>query len=119
MPELIHFSDPAPEASEDFPSPDRAIGRPPRRLTAERYLAENGALSIGEWRCEPGAWRIRFHARRHEYFHVLGGLLEIRDAAGLGRRFGPGDAGVIPAGFVGEFEVIEAVHKHYVMFDAP
>ena len=39
------------------------------------------------------------------------------DTAGNAREFGPGDAGIIPAGFIGTFEVIERVRKRYVMLD--
>ncbi len=117
MPALIHFSDPAPAPVEDRPAPERAIGTPPRRLTSERYCAEDGALSMGDWACEPGAWRIAFHPGRHEFFQVISGRLRIIDAAGAAREFGPGDAGIIPAGFVGTFEVLEHVTKRYVMLD--
>lgn len=117
MSALIHFSDPAPIPTEDRPAADRAMGTPPRRLTTERYSAEDGALSIGEWSCEPGAWRIAFHPGRHEFFHVLSGRLRLIDDAGHAREFGPGDACVIPAGFTGVFEVLEPVTKRYVMLD--
>lgn len=117
MSALIAFTDPAPAAVEDRPAAGRAIGQAPRRLTAERYAAEDGALSIGDWACEPGAWRIRFHPGRHEFFHVLEGRIRITDEAGTAREFGPGDACVIPAGFAGVFEVLEAVKKRYVMLD--
>lgn len=117
MPSVIHFADPAPAAVEDHPAAERAIGTPPRRLTAERYVADNGALSIGDWSCEPGAWRIAFHPGRHEFFQVISGRLRIVDAKGVAREFGPGDAGIIPAGFTGTFEVLERVSKRYVMLD--
>lgn len=117
MPALIHFSDPAPDPVEDRPAISRAIGSPPLRLTAERYSADHGALSIGDWSCPPGAWRIAFHAGRHEFFQVVSGRLRIVDTAGHAREFGPGDAGVIPAGFIGTFEVLEQVSKRYVMID--
>jgi len=117
MPALIHFSDPAPAPVEDRPAPERSIGTPPRRLSAERYSADDGALSMGDWACEPGAWRIAFHPARHEFFQVIRGRLRIVDAVGQAREFGPGDSGIIPAGFVGTFEVLEAVTKRYVMLD--
>jgi len=66
MPSVIHFADPAPAPVEDRPAASRAIGVPPLRLTAERYAAEEGALSMGDWECEPGAWRIAFHTGRHD-----------------------------------------------------
>ena len=117
MPSVIQFSDPAPDPVEDRPALSRAIGTPPLRLTSERYSAEDGALSVGDWECEPGAWRIAFHPGRHEFFQVLSGRLRIIDTADNAREFGPGDAGVIPAGFIGTFEVIERVRKRYVMLD--
>ncbi|NML25103.1 cupin domain-containing protein [Zoogloea dura] len=117
MPPVIHFADPAPDPVEDRPAASRAIGAPPLRLTAERYAAEDGALSMGDWECEPGAWRIAFHEGRHEFFQVVRGRLRIIDTAGNAREFGPGDAGIIPTGFIGTFEVVEPVLKRYVMFD--
>lgn len=117
-PPLVHFADPLPPPATDRPAPERAIGPPPLRTTWEAYATAEG-LSVGEWACAPGAWRIAFHERRHEFFHVLEGRLRIVDAAGHAREFGPGDAGVIPAGFRGRFEVLEAVRKRYVMIDPP
>lgn len=116
---LISFSDPAPVGTTDRPAPERAIGPAPLRTTAERYAAENGALSIGDWECEPGAWKIAFHAHRHEFFQILEGQVQLIAEDGSRRHFGPGDAGIIPAGFRGEFHVLEKVRKRYVMFDAP
>ena len=119
MSPILHFSDPAPDPVEDRPALSRAIGTPPLRLTAERYSADNGALSMGDWECEPGAWRIAFHDGRHEFFQVISGRLRIVDTAGNAREFGPGEAGVIPADFIGTFEVLERVCKRYVMVDRP
>lgn len=115
---LIHFSDPLPAPATDRPSPDRAIGPAPLRTTWEAYAAAGESLSIGEWACEPGCWKIAFHPHRHEFFHVLEGHLRITDEAGYAREFGPGDACVIPAGFRGRFEVLTPVRKRYVMVDA-
>lgn len=115
---LIDFAAPAPSATSDRPSPERTIGPAPLRTTCERYAAENGAISMGEWECEAGAWKIAFHANRHEFFHVLAGRLRLVAEDGESKSFGPGDACVIPAGFRGEFHVLEKVRKRYVMFDA-
>ncbi|MBI2308358.1 MAG: DUF861 domain-containing protein [Rhodocyclales bacterium] len=118
-PRLVHFADPLPAPTTDRPAAERAIGPPPLRTTREAYAVGTEGLSIGEWECEPGAWTIAFHDRRHEFFQVLAGRLRIVDEAGHAREFGPGDACVIPAGFRGRFEVLEAVRKRYVMIDPP
>lgn len=118
-PSLIHFSDPLPAAVIDAPAAERCLGPAPQRATQECYSALAGALSIGEWSCAPGAWRITFHAGRHEFFQVLEGCIEIADESGQIRCFGPGEAGIIPAGFRGIFTVRTPVRKRYVMLDAP
>ena len=120
LPRVKHFSDVGSFAAPvaDFPAPERVIGKVPQRLTRECYAAEEGVLSMGEWECEPGAWKISFHRRRHEFFQVLRGRLQIISESGEVSDFRAGDAGVIPAGFRGEFHVLDYVHKRYVMFDA-
>lgn len=120
-PSLIAFADPLPAPVTDRPAAERVVGPAPGplRTTREAYSAEDGAISMGEWCCEPGAWRVAFHAGRHEFFHVLEGRLRLLDEAGNTREFGPGDACIIPAGFRGEFHVLEPVRKRYVMIDRP
>jgi len=119
MVRVIDFADPLPTPVEDRPAAERAIGAPPLRRTWEVHADAAAGLSIGEWACAPGAWRIAFHPGRHEFFQVLSGRLRIVDETGDGREFGPGDAGIIPAGFRGRFEVLEAVRKRYAMVDRP
>lgn len=111
--------DPLPAPTRDRPATERAIGKPPERTTWSVYQGDGGAVDCGLWACEPGAWRIRFHSGRHEYFHILEGRIRITDSKGLARTFGPGEACIIPSGFQGVFEVLEAVKKHYVMIDRP
>lgn len=117
MTSLVDFADPPPPGEDDRPAADRCPGPPPLRTTFERYAADGGGISIGEWRCAPGAWRIAFHGGRHEFFHVLEGCIRITGEDGAAREFGPGDACVIPAGFRGLFEVLAPVRKRYVMLD--
>ncbi|HEX5394668.1 MAG TPA: cupin domain-containing protein [Rhodocyclaceae bacterium] len=106
-----------PQPAYDSPAPERCIGTPPQRTTWSVYQGDKGEVDCGIWACEPGAWRIAFHERRHEYFHVLEGRIRITGEDGEAKEFGPGDACVIPAGFRGVFEVLERVRKHYVMID--
>jgi uncharacterized cupin superfamily protein len=103
----------------DYPKPERLVTGNPRRGTQQLYRAPDGQFSCGVWSCERGAWRIEFSAHKDEYFHVLEGRLQITGADGVAIAFGPGQAGVIPAGFQGVFEVLEPVRKHYVVRDVP
>lgn len=118
MTAIIHFSTVQAEASLDHPRPERLLSaHNPARLTRNFYTHASGALSAGEWCCEPGRWRIAFAASKAEYFHVLEGRLSIADESGLAVHFRAGEGGVIPAGFTGVFTVHEAVRKHYVVFE--
>lgn len=117
MPQLVAFSAAVSEPDFDHPRSDRLVLGNPLRTTWEHYATDG--ISCGVWACEPGAWRIAFDEHSHEYFHVLQGRIRITDEAGGARTFGPGEACVIPAGFRGTFEVLEAVRKHYMMVKRP
>ncbi|RIX48386.1 MAG: DUF861 domain-containing protein [Rhodocyclales bacterium GT-UBC] len=119
MPELIAFSQHAPPATFDRPRPDRLVSGNPLRTTQEYFLAPAGDLSAGIWACEPGAWNIAFAPGKDEFFCVIEGRIRISDMHGNSSEFGPGEAGVIPAGFTGCFEVLQAVRKHYVVLERP
>ncbi len=98
----------------DRPRPDRLVAGNPLRHTW--VMHEAGPVTAGVWECEPGRWRIVFPATRQEYFHVLSGRVRLHGPAGA-TDIGPGQGGVIPPGFEGEFEVLEAVRKQFVLVD--
>jgi uncharacterized cupin superfamily protein len=112
---LIPFAGASTAPEYDRPRPDRLEKGNPLRTTLNHY-ASNG-VNAGVWACETGAWRIAFAPGKDEFFHVLEGRIQITDAEGQAKQFGPGDAGVIPAEFTGVFEVLEPVRKHYVIID--
>lgn len=119
MPQLTVFATANPEPSYDRPRPERLLAGNPLRTTHEHFLAPGGDLSAGIWACEPGAWQIAFAPGKDEFFCVIEGRLRITDAAGHASEFGPGDACVIPGGFTGTFEVLQAIRKHYVVLERP
>jgi len=98
----------------DQPREDRRVSGAPQRQTWT--LHEAGPMSVGVWTCEVGRWRIAFPAVRQEYFHVLEGRVRLHGPEGA-VDIGPGQGGVIPPGFEGEFEVLEAVRKQFVLVD--
>ena len=99
----------------DQPRAERRVQGAPQRKTWT--LHESGPMSAGVWECEPGRWRIVFPPQRQEFFHVLQGRVRLHDAAGACTEIGPGQGAVIPPGFEGEFEVLEAVRKQFVLVD--
>lgn len=104
--------------SHDEPRPDRLLSaHSPRRTTHEHYLSGDGAFSCGIWECEPGEWRIHFADDKHEFFCVISGLVRLHDEDGSVVCVAAGQAAVIPAGFSGRFEVVEAVRKYFVVYE--
>ena len=102
----------------DQPRADRRVAGAPLRQT---WLAhEAGPMSAGIWECEVGRWRIVFPSTKQEYFFVLSGRVRLHDARDGGfTEIGPGQGAVIPPDFEGEFEVVEAVRKQFVLVELP
>lgn len=105
------------DVSIDYPRPDRLVKGNPERLTYGLY--EHTNMSCGIWQCEVGAWNIQFADNKQEFFQVIEGVVRLHDReTQTFVEITAGDAGVIPPGFVGTFEVVEAVKKYYVVVEA-
>lgn len=117
MPELTVFSRCSPPPVFDHPRPERLVAGNPRRTTREFFNSADATRSAGIWSCEPGAWRIAFADGKDEFFCVIEGRLRITASDGQTAEFGPGEAGVIPSGFSGTFEVLSPVRKYYVVME--
>lgn len=104
------------EATVDYPRPERLVTGNPKRLTQSLY--EHPNMNCGIWQCEVGAWRIEFAANKQEFFQVIKGIVRLHDSTGDFVEIQAGQAGVIPPGFIGMFEVVEAVEKYYVIVEA-
>jgi len=48
---------------------------------------------------------------------MTAGRIRITDEGGTQREFGAGDTFVVPAGFEGTWEVLEAARKLYVIYE--
>lgn len=112
---LICFNNYSTSVSYDRPRPDRLLTGNPLRSTWSYY--EESGVSSGIWSCEIGSWSIAFADNKSEFFHVISGRITITDSDGEQQSFGPGEAGVIPEGFTGAFQVVEPVTKHYVVVE--
>ena len=117
MSRIVAFDPPATAPVVDQPRVERREVGAPLRRTWTLYESAAEGLAAGIWDCEPGRWRIEFGPHEHEYFVVLAGRARIHDDNGAVTDIGPGQAVVIPAGFRGAFEVLEAVRKHFVVVD--
>ncbi|QLG87372.1 DUF861 domain-containing protein [Chitinibacter bivalviorum] len=115
-PAITHFSREV-EVSFDRPRPDRLVSGNPNRTTWTHYTSNDQMLSCGIWACKVGSWNIRFASDKEEFFCVISGKVRLVDEQEQGVIVSAGEAAVIPAGFVGRFEVLEAVRKYFVVLD--
>ncbi|MDZ4812761.1 MAG: cupin domain-containing protein [Pseudomonadota bacterium] len=112
---LFELQQTAPEV--DYPRPERLVASNPKRTTWNHYSNDSGEVFSGVWACEPGAWRIAMGAHEDEFFFVTRGRCRVRSDDGVVSECGAGQSLVIPAGFSGVFEVVEAMEKHYMIVD--
>jgi uncharacterized cupin superfamily protein len=117
MPAITVFSEQTTAAEYDHPREERRLEGNPLRTTWNHFSNATGEVFAGVWACEVGSWRIEFGEREDEFFFVTEGRCRIIDEAGNIAEAGPGESLVIPAGFKGTFQVLEAMRKHYVIID--
>jgi len=101
----------------DRPKPDRLMRGNPLRETWNRLDEglSSGQVYCGIWRSEPGHWRIAMSPTERELFTVISGRCKVHDSAGGFEELGPGEGLYMPPGFEGEFEVLEALTKTYMI----
>lgn len=97
--------------------PDEAkiLSGSPDQAAWNHYADASGQFSSGVWEGRPGAWRVAY--TEHEFCHLLAGVVVVRDDGGGERTFRAGDTFVMPAGFTGTWEVVEAARKLYAIFE--
>ena len=114
-PEIFSFEQlPSPETSR--PAPDRLIAGDPVQQISNGYVEASGQFFAGRWSSSPGLWRVRY--TEHEFCHMLAGRVRIVSQSGKATEFVAGQSFVVPAGFAGTWEVIEAATKLYAVFEA-
>ncbi len=105
------------EPEIDHPRPERRLLGNPERRTYNHYTNPSGEVFAGIWTCEPGSWRIAMGEAEDELFFVTRGRCRLVADDGHAVECAVGQSLVIPAGFSGVFEVIEALTKHYMIVE--
>lgn len=112
---IIDFKSAEPDKSDARPAPERLLAGMPEQHMANFFSDKTGQFHCGVWESTPGRWRVTY--TENEFCHVTEGRVRISDAYGRAKVFGPGDSFVIPAGFEGEWDVLESMKKLYVIFE--
>ena len=114
-PQIVDFSE-SIAVEDSKPAADRLISGQPRQTIANFFTDPTQQFFAGRWSSSPGKWRIRYS--ESEFCCLTEGLIALENTSGQRWQFGPGAAFVIPAGFEGTWEVIEACTKFYAIFEA-
>jgi hypothetical protein len=92
----------------------RVEGNPQQTLW-DIYSDPSEQFGSGIWQAEKGCWKVSYS--EFEYCHILEGYSVIIDDDGGEKHVKAGDHFVIPAGFEGQWRVIEATRKIYVIYE--
>ena len=113
---IVDFQTASADRSESSPAADRLIEGSPRQIIENFFSDSTGHFHCGIWTSTPGCWRVKYS--ENEFCHVTEGRVRISDAYGRSKEFGPGASFVIPAGFEGQWHVLEPMRKFYAIFEA-
>ena len=109
-----------PTAGPDAPPVELGQGSGEALLSGEyltrtwnHFTGENGRLYCGIWESTPGKVVISY--TEWEFCHLIEGRVIITSETGEQWTLSKGDGCMIPAGFRGTWETVEAVRKHYVI----
>ena len=112
--DLVFFADNEPEYSETQTPKEKCVRGQPEQRTWHHFTSDDEKFFAGIWEAEPGCWKIQY--TENEFCQVLEGRSVLRDAAGKEKIIRKGDNFTIPAGFQGEWEVLETTKKIYVIY---
>lgn len=100
---------------EESPTPaDKCLKGQPMQRTWHHFTNADGRFFAGLWEAEPGCWRVDYS--EDEFCQILSGHSILRDGEGREQHLRSGDNFVIPAGFHGEWEVLDTTRKIYVIY---
>lgn len=112
---IVDFKTAQAETVSFSPDAEKILAGTPLQTVTNLYDDESGAFSTGFWTGEPGIHKVSY--TEEEYCHILSGVVELSDTQGNVKRFAAGDSFVIPAGFQGAWQTIEAARKIYVVYE--
>ncbi|AFK69310.1 hypothetical protein YSA_04680 [Pseudomonas putida ND6] len=112
---IIDFAQVLTEAERYRPAAEKILKGEPDQAVYNHYSSPCGQFAAGVWEGEVGQWTVNY--TEHEYCEIVQGVSVLRDQDGGAKTLRAGDRFVIPAGFIGTWEVLEPCRKIYVMFE--
>lgn len=116
LPSILPLPDPSAARETYSVAADKLRDGDPRQAVANTYSDPSGQFHCGIWEAEPATWTVNYS--EHEYCEILAGRIRmIREDGADTREVTAGDRFVIPAGWRGTWQVLEAARKVYVIFE--
>lgn len=97
-------------------SAEKVIHGQPLIRYASAFASADARFDVGLWEGSPGSWRVSY--TENEACVLLQGRVKLTAAQGAVMEFHSGDAFLIPAGFEGEWEVLDYARKLYVIYQS-
>lgn len=112
---LVFLDENEPEYSEGLTDADRCVRGQPEQRTWHHFTSADDQFFAGYWEADPGCWQVSY--TEYEFCQIVSGISILRDKDGNERHLRSGDNFVIPAGFEGQWEVVETTRKIYVIYE--
>lgn len=93
-------------------APDKHVSGSAAATTWNAFSNAAGRFHVGHWSADPGIRTVRY--TEDEFCLILEGRVRLDGPDGTA-EFGPGEAFVIEAGFLGTWEVLEPMTKLYAI----
>lgn len=113
-PGIVSFDQPIP-AESSLPAADRIVSGQPVQQVQNYFSDAQGRFHCGRWKCQIGAWRVRY--TEIELCHLIAGRVRLRSDDGGEWHFQPGSTFLIDKGFSGIWETLEACEKIYAILE--
>lgn len=111
---LVFFDRHEAEFEEYLTPAEKCVAGQPMQRSWHHFTNADGKLFAGLWEAEVGCWEVSY--TEDEFCRILAGRSVLRDRQGGEVVVQAGDNFVIPAGFEGQWEVVEKTKKIYVIY---
>ena len=101
------------KAEKSAVAAERVVSGKPTTTARNDFSNAKGRFHCGVWTSSKGAWKVNYG--EDEFVVLLAGSVKLTAKDGSSRTYKAGDAFVIPKGFKGTWESLEAVRKYYAI----
>lgn len=113
---ILKFNTSTAKPEDYFLPAEKLLAGNPKQTLWQHYTDPGKKFFSGVWQSEPGKWKIAY--TEEEYCQILEGVSVLTDSQGNAVTVSAGESFVIPRGFAGTWEVLEATRKIYVIYES-